>query len=415
MELSSLLSVSVTLVDTNTTNVERDRRVKPISRYPLQVFVVPAYSLTELESSLREIKRSVWWSHMASFIILGMPVASNNGCSNAFECLKIAWEMDILDTKLICLHPTRGLLMYNYNPYTSYAPDPWRLENTYRGQNDHPWTLFARGYREDEGICDEVDFEKSNDLNGYEIRSTVKDALDSWQTIPYKTGIESFGGCGGLVAQTLFRALNATPKIQRHVNANGLSHDMDPTKDIADDMMNGNSDIGLNCRFQLTVENSTTTYPFWDSGLVAATRHSGYSSQLSQIRWATDDGSQYGVSIVILITLIFFKFFRGETFMSTILNTLRIVCYLPLPKLPVNQAARTYLAGLFLFGITIQVVYQGKLTSTRMRQVPLPNVNTKQDLINSGYVIYGYKLYAHFFNEPDFRGRYIKRDRLDCS
>lgn len=326
-----------------------------------------------------------------------------------------AWKMDILNAKLVCLHPTRGILMYNYNPYTGYAPDRWQLVNTYGGKNGHPWTLFARGYREDQRICHELDFDKTKDLNGYEIRSTVKNALNSWRTIPNKTGIHSFGGYSGVTAQMLFRVLNATPMILQHKDSNGFLIDPENPVDIAEEMASGMSDIGLNARYQLTVINATTTYPYRLGGMAAITQDSGYATRLSAIRPVANELSEFGLYLVILITLIFFKILRRLPTTTAILNVVRIICSSSLTKLPTNQAARIYLAGIFLFTITIQVIYQGKLTSMLTERVHLPNIDSKQDLARSKHKIYSFKLYASYFKEPEFEGRFFPLEDFKCS
>ena len=147
---------------------------------------------------------------MASFFIIN---DSRFGCSYAYDMLWTAWKMNLLNTKFVCIHWTNRLLIFGYNPYTRQAPRTWQHVSTYRGVNDHPWTLFMREYQEKRGICDELEFQKNNDLEGYVIQSSVRNVAEWWRTDPKKTGVDSFGKIGGVIAGWIFSALNATPQI----------------------------------------------------------------------------------------------------------------------------------------------------------------------------------------------------------
>ena len=70
-----------------------------------------------------------------------------------------------------------------------------------------------REYQEKRGICDELEFQKNNDLEGYVIQSSVRNVAEWWRTDPKKTGVDSFGKIGGVIAGWIFSALNATPQI----------------------------------------------------------------------------------------------------------------------------------------------------------------------------------------------------------
>ena len=56
-------------------------------RYRLQNFVVTASSSTSLKKTLQVVKNTLWWNHMASFLIIDSPTPLNNGCSKAFNIL----------------------------------------------------------------------------------------------------------------------------------------------------------------------------------------------------------------------------------------------------------------------------------------------------------------------------------------
>ena len=353
--------------------------VGPVTRgipYKLKNFVVVAFSTKSLNQTFQVIKNSLWWNHMASFLIIGSPTLLEHGCSRAFKILSTAWKTNLLHAKFLCHHESKGPLIYSYNPYTDQAPLPWKLEKTYRTKNKHPWTLFVRLYQKSEKICKYLDFDKTKDLGGYEIRgSTYPGAINAHSS---KRNLESMTGFNGIYARYLFRALNSTAKIFVY----------DPSIEISD-MVSCVSDIHLNVCFQQNnLNNTKMSYSLGVSGLVSITLHRGQLSQLEKLLRVLDYPSRFAVIIVFFVTLIFFKFFLRRSVTSAFMNIVHLICNASVPNLPNNVATRIYLSGLFVFMLTLQGIFQGQLASLLTKQQALPNVNTLEDLENFNYTIY---------------------------
>ena len=409
-------NVSLTLLN-NTPRPLNESSVSRKFQYRLPFFIVIASSSRDLFETLKGIKTSAWWNHMATFLILSRSLSLTYDCTDTFEILSTAWEMNLLNAKHLCLHQTKGLLIYDYNPYKVYAPDPWKLQNTYMVKDNHIWSLFVRTYRDDEKNCENLDFDKTRDLGGYEIRSTVKDIADSWHTDFNKTGTESFGDINGEIAKLLFRALNATPKLKLHNRTDtiGFLNIKGKSEDFMTEVDRGVTDIGLIPRYQLIVENFTTTYPHWQSEISIITQYSGYASQIQKILGVIDYKSKFGMFLVHVSVMIYFKFFVKQALIPAILDTSRYYFCQPLLYLPKDHARRIYLSSIFAFGITVQSLYTGQLSSLLTKKVPLRNVNIVSDIIDLDYTVYGYKAMAHYLYNPEIRKRFVGIDSFNCT
>ena len=392
---------AVTLVEENSRSMTPADVVTSEIPYRLQNFVVIASTPESLQRNLQGMKNSVWWNHMASVLIIDSPTPLDHGCSKAFEILSTAWKMNLLHAKFLCHHKSKGLLIFSYNPYTNQAPFPWQLEKTYRIKNKHPWTLLVRRYPESEEICKDLDFDKTKDLGGYEIQGSTY--TSDINTDSSKLNLENMIEFNGIYARYLFRALNAKAKISVYQPSTEISAIMD-----------SEFDIHLNVWSQQDNLNASMTYPYGVSGLVSITQNRGQLSQIVKLLHVLDYSSRFVVVIIFFVTFIFFKFFLRQSVTPACMNIVRLICNAAVPNLPNNVATRIYLSGLFMFMLTLQAIYQGKLASLLTKEEALPNVDTLEDLANFDYTIYGYKALAPLFKKFNYSGRFVPLERFDC-
>ena len=371
-------------------------------KFAIQNFLVITSSTTSLKKSLQFVKKTLWWNHMASFLILDSPTPLDNGCSKAFKILSTAWKMNILHAKFICQHTTKGPLIYSYNPYTNQAPLPWQVEKTYRIKNEHPWTLLVRGYQDSREMCKDLDFDKTKDLGGYEIRAIIySTVIDTNLSNP---NLESVTGNYEINARYMFHALNSSAKILVY----------EPSQDFSDAMDRGVIDMSLMEWYQQNEFNTSMTYPHGLSGLQSITQHRGYKSQIGKLVQALDHSSRYAVFMVCFVTFTFFKFFLRRSVTSAFLNIVLLISNAALSNLSNNVAPRIYLSCLFMFMVTIQGIYQGQLASLLTKQVALPNVDTTKDLENFNYTVYTHKTIARYFEKQNFSGRIVSLENFGC-
>ena len=321
------------------------------TRYKLQNFVVTAPSIPRLKRTLQNLRTSPWWNHMASFVIVDESTPLDQDCSNAFQILSTAWKMNLLHAKLFCHHKFKGPVIFSYNPYTSQSPLPWQLVKTYRIKNKHPWTLLVRSYQDSQEICKDLDFDKTKDLGGYEIRaSLIPEYIDGNSSEPT---IERMIGNYGVIARYLFRGLKSSSKIYT-IEDNSRPTEMEET---------GVTDIHLIPFVARNNCNSSIAYPYDVNKLVSITRHRGNLSQIGKLLHVLDIYSRYAVVVVFFVTFLFFKFFLRQSVTSATLSIVRMICNAAIPNLPNNAATRIYFSGVFIFVVTLQAIYQGQLAS----------------------------------------------------
>ena len=392
---------SVTLIGNGSRAVPNIPLDGPASRYKLQTFLVSISTETKLEKTLQDLKTSQWWNHMASFLIIDSPRPVHQGCSKASKILNTAWKINLLHAKFICHDESKGPLIYSYNPYIEHVPRPWQLEKTYRKKNEHPWTLLVRSYQDSQEICENLDFDQTKDLGGYEIRTSVRTALIHKNYS--KTDLGSVTGYNAVIVRYIFRALNSTSKIFTT-----------SSKNLYTMTTSASTDMSVDPWYQQNDFNCSMTYPYRFVGLSSITQHRGNLSQIGKLLRVIDHSSRYAVVIVCFVTFAFFKFFIRQSVTTTGLTIVRLICNASVPNLPNNVAARIYLSGLFLFVVTMQAIYQGQLASLLTKPVALPNVETIEDLENFEYTIYAHRGFTLYFQELNFSGPIVPLDDFRC-
>ena len=366
----------------------------PASQHELQTFLFSISSPTQLMEILQDLKTSQWWNHMATFLIIYMPTMLDLGCFKGVEILWLAWEMNLLNAKFICHDESKGPLIYSYNPYTRQAPIPWQVEKTFRTKYGHPWTFLVRRYQDGQKICNNLDFNQTKDLDGYEFRAIMNYPKTSLERIIHTMNIEL----------QLFPA-SSTITI------------FDPKSVLETICMNDHGITDISLLPSLEEKNMTIrkTYLNWHYGVSFITQHRGNLSQNKKLLRVVDCYSQYAVVLVCFITFVFFKFFIGQSVSSAILNIVRLICNAAVPNLSNNVATRIYLSAVFIFVMILQGIYQGKLASLLTKPVALPNVETFEDLENFNYTIYGNEVVKSYFEKWNYSGRVISVNDSICA
>ena len=371
------------------------------TRYKLQNFIITASSIPRLKRNLQHLRTLPWWNHMASFLIVDESTLHDQDCSNALKILTTAWKMNLLRAKFICHCDFKGPLIFSYNPYTNQAPLPWQMAKTSRIKNNHPWSLLVRGYQDSQEICENLDFDKTKDLGGYEIRLSSFSVNDdkNWS----KTNLESISSPNGILLHYIFRTLNSTVRIF-----------VESPKSISELTSSGFADISLDALPQQNNYNTSMTYPCGSSKLVSMTQHRGHLSEIGKLLRVLDISSRYAVFTVFFVTFVFFKLILRQSVTSAILNIVRLICNTAVPNLSNHVAMRMYLGGLFIFLLTLQGIYQGQLASLLTKQVSLPNVDSLEDLENWNYTIYNHKDITQYLKVLNFSGRVVSLEDFAC-
>lgn len=388
--------IPVVMIDAIRSSMDTVYTVEEDFRHRLPIFVIEAPSATQLGDLIRNrITYSVWWNPMASFFILHR----SYGCGKAADFLHVAWQSDVLNAKVLCYHPHDGRVIVTYNPFTSEAPKPWRPVSVIEAKHHHPLTLLTREYRDNEPMCENLDFDRTKDLGGYPIivegRFLGIDTHESRTRSTYE-----FWSRHERIFYTLSRVQNA------NLLFTGRTFWAEPIR------------VDIRKRSALVTSRLShrwTTYPHEQAGLVIMSQFRGHKSQLNKILSVIDVESRIGLGVVYLITLVFLKLFVRQALVPALLNLVRITCDTGLENIPGNTATRMYLTGLLFFAVTMQGIYQGNLAALLTQQSPLRQVNTLGDLVEFGYNIYGARFVRDALEHPQLNERFVRvDDPYDC-
>ncbi|CAG5092655.1 Protein of unknown function [Cotesia congregata] len=136
-------------------------------RYPTYVLSVSG-SIQNLKTLFDKLKSTTMWSVESYFFI----VEVKNFCENADEVLKLLWKIDLLSSFYLCRKSDSGdLIIYNYNPFTNYAPYPWRSAETTSQEIAEKGTLFYQHFDNDRRVCHNITFDKTKNLRNHQIKT----------------------------------------------------------------------------------------------------------------------------------------------------------------------------------------------------------------------------------------------------
>ena len=396
--LKSHESYSVILIDNESRELPTDELEYSEFKNKLQTFLVSMpKDAWMLRNIVQDLKTSQWWNHMASFLIIENPTSSDQrhqGCREALTTLIMVWDMNILNAKFICHRESTGLLIFSYNPYNNQAPIPWQLVKP----NVPIWNLWTLAVRSDhqdsQKFCKDLDFDQTKNLAGYEIQVGVfRQKINETQFAEF----EYESKFDNIMERYVFHALNLRKKICIAKSFDELSRQI----------FSQSVDISLNPFLIHEYNDAPTTYPHFHVELAFITQHRGNLSQIEKLLHLIDRYSRYGVVIVCFITFIISKFFLRQSVTSAILTIVRLICNAAVPNLPNIVATRVYFSGLFIFVMTLQGIYQGKLASLLTKPVALPNARTVDDLENFNYTIYGDETVEMFLKERNYSGSFV--------
>ena len=150
----------------------------------------------------------------------------------------------------------------------------WRTDNSTINIGPIIGRLLVRGYQNSQEICNDLDFDKTNDLGGYEIRAIIHPTnMDK-----DNPNLKSVTGNYRTNAHYRFRALNLS-KISVY----------EPSYDFSDIMHHGVINVNLMEWYQQNDFNTSMTYPHGFSGL---------QSQINKLLFVLDYSSRYAVLTV---------------------------------------------------------------------------------------------------------------------
>ncbi|XP_078049782.1 uncharacterized protein LOC144476559 [Augochlora pura] len=383
--------------------------------WKLNQFLVVTATRPALRLLLQRIKDSTWSNSNGYHILIDRRTESR-GCANAYRFLSAAWEYDLISTIFLCIDPEDGLSIYTYNPYSSVAPDGWEEAGRFSGRGGHPWILFKKKYRGSRKMCEGLWFDKTADLNGYEVRLNAIEFKPHLIIDPDKTGLDRFAGDNSEIVKIVFDKLNATLNVDLH---NGTAYELGGVGSHGNmvgmlaDVANGVVDMGMNVRSLHAMWKIGHTYPHGQDGLCVMTQRSGEISEYVKILSFMSPEVISANLAVFLIALLALAKYDGVQ--SASLNIIRLVTCVSIRRMPQCFAYRIFFSKVFLLILIINALLQSHWASLLTVPVSRPNIRTAEDLKASNYRIYGSKFFTEYIYDPELRSRFHGVDYYqDC-
>ncbi|XP_033334234.2 uncharacterized protein LOC117225038 [Megalopta genalis] len=374
--------------------------------WKLNQFLVVASTQPSLRLLLQRIKDSTWSNSNGHHILIDRRTEAR-GCVNAYRFLWTAWEYDLVSTIFLCTDPLDGLAIYTYNPYSSKVPDGWENAGLFSGRRGHPWMLFKKKYRDGPKMCEGLWFDKTADLNGYEVRVNAIEFKPHLIVDPDKPGLDRFTGDNSEIVKIVFDKLNATLNVDLH---NGTAYELGGVGSHGNmvgmlaDVANGVVDMGMNVRSLHATWKIWHTYPHGEDGLCVITQRSGEIAEYIKILSFMSPPVIAANFVVFLIALLALAKYQGVQ--SAGLNIIRLVTYVSIRRMPQCFAYRIFFSNLFLLILIINALLQSHWASLVTVPVSRPNIRTAEDLKASNYRIYGSKYFTEYLYDPVLRSRF---------
>ncbi|CAD6216487.1 GSCOCG00004651001-RA-CDS, partial [Cotesia congregata] len=378
------------------TNLEFKNAIFLHNSYPKYLLV--GDTTEKLESLLKKLKSfSSWSSKSETFIVDG---TSEKSClRQASQFLKLLWKMNLLSSFYMCLRSQNYTMVYTFNPFTNYAPHPWK-EVEVTNKPDPRWTLYNLRFTQDNNICRLLRFDKSKLLNGYPVK------ISFHANIYLEFHL------------TVFNSLNLTSR---------LHHDLQFQKirNFHNKFKTGKTDYTWNInplkRIDNNIENAIPSYHIIEFAIATKSRY--IISSFIQIDSVIDPYTGiFAISILLLIiTLI--GLVNEYQFPAAIVDVYRLLLlnmgiHSPIQKL----VMRITFVLAFIFAFVFSPELQGKVFAL-LTKPSYRNIETLQDLYDYNYhVFYDTNVHDNMMNEglwtTDDDQKYLHRIdnpySLDC-
>ncbi|XP_046817561.1 uncharacterized protein LOC124423642 [Vespa crabro] len=378
--------------------------------YRLRIFVVITSSQPILKLTLKRIKETTWANNNGYYILIDKKTAKR-GCDNAKSYLWTAWQFDILYSIFICVDPVEGVLLYSYDPYTGETSNNWKEIERISGRNGHPWLLLQKRYDNESTICEFKKINRVNTFHGYEVRLCATNTPPFLYIQNNITGLDKFKGYDSLIVQTILKKLNTTMNITvKNLMLGGIDKYGSMT-DLLQEIANGICDVGMNSRSFTMMWHLSYTYPHDESGLCVMSQASIEVPELRKFMMLLAQPFMLGMMIFCIITLLIMT--KSDGFFEAFLNVERLVVCVAILRPPKINSYRIYICMIFILSLTANAVFQSQWYTLLMVPQFYSNIDTYDDLKDSGYDIYGTISFKDLIGE-ELESRFHESSYFDC-
>lgn len=286
-------------------------------------------------------------------------------------------------------------------------------------------------YNENVTAPDILFADKTKNLYGHKLRISLfyENGTAMFQTInKTRTAIlSSFSGSDGFFARFVIEEMNAAPIIVTPTDGHEIG-ELLPNGSYTGcfgHLVKKEADVGLNVRFFRMDQFKNYVEASHSNGrddICVLVPKAGYllTSNTKQIFRAFNKYVWIPILLAIPIFTIIFKLFHRKYFQTPEQNVddsyytwINTIFYFfswnlqqPINKIPLFWITRILLSTWLIYSFLITIVYQGKIAGNLIVPTELPDINTVNQLDNSGLIIKTYKRYKDLIEKNKFYESY---------
>ncbi|XP_067204618.1 uncharacterized protein, partial [Linepithema humile] len=372
----------------------------------LHRFVLVASSQPILQSILQKIKDSPWANSDGFFILIDRQT-EYRGCINARSFLWTAWEYDLLSVIFICIEQSE-IFYYTYNPYSNSTPTGWDEVERAKGRKGHPVIILKKKFMYDQNVCEDMDFDKTSNLKGYEIRLNAVE-MEPFITLNLSArNADVFHGDNSEIIKILVGKLRAVLTVKvyyKHYDLGSIGPN-GTLGGLLASVSDGKVDIGMNTRALLVLWKVKYTYPHTRSGLCVITQPIPEISQFTKL--ITFMSPEVIAGMIIICLLIYLIFAKNEGYIKAGLQVIRLVVCVGVFRPPKISSTRIFLCMALILFLNVSALFQSHLLSLLTVPVYIRDIDTLEGIKKAGYTLYGSSSLKGFISDPELKSRYVE-------
>ncbi|XP_044575410.1 uncharacterized protein LOC123259170 isoform X2 [Cotesia glomerata] len=321
-------------------------------------------SVGELNKILRRLKFSRWWNIMMTYFIIN---GSDNGCKHAFTALQMIWRMNILNCYYICFDFDGKSFIYTFNPYSSRAPDQWKIAEEISNASYY-MAIYNRVYDEDD-ICKDFYFDRTKYVDKFLMKIGIPSRMQNLQS-----GLDVISAMKTVFNLSL-------------INVHFLCNTNDHLRFVI--FHSDELDI-LWCSYfnhkKREYDSLKSSYPTSFEGLYILSSNQKLLSPLEKIYSSFDFSLILGTIIITIITYLVILFTNSNrSYSFTTFEIIRLWIGVSLKTKIHPQSLRIFFSSIFIYFLVIQITLQGDLVDCLSKTKLRKNVNYLSDLRNNYY------------------------------
>ncbi|XP_057335964.1 uncharacterized protein LOC130674606 [Microplitis mediator] len=368
-------------------DLKGDRIKGYVPTYP--TYVLSFESIKKLEAQVEEFRSSAIWSIKSPFLVIDTNKESR--CANAGKVLGFLWTIDLLSAYYLCSDDgNNSTIVYTLNPFTNYAPLPWvkvEAADQFDDNKGKKWTLYNLQYTKDRTSCENISFDKTQDLAGHKIKfAVVLDLPMKDESVKVNKINKAFKK---LLSETSVNLLTLPHYINAEgsINVSDFLHDTFIKRGYNTEFANKSIDA-----YSSVLQLADTNHEFSDfitqyreARYSILTKKSNYLTAMSEITY----NLQFIILTIIVLVLIAViiivnnKFDISGGIMDVIKMSAGMGVMSPFDKLSMRII---YLSG-FLFIFTVMPEFQGQISAILSKPMRR-NVETLKDLYENKFHVY---------------------------